>query len=143
MYNKIEESCFRAILDHDQFSCPTFEEDVEEKSKIMKPEAISREILLMTSTSFAKRQLYERKDTKEHQGKHSPADELEKACWSGLVFEMLPGLFNSDERKCLFVWKVNQAEQFLHVQLAGTPGSTDYETSIDPYFFLPTVAWYN
>jgi len=108
----------------------------------MKPQAISREILLMTDTSFAKRQLCERKNAKK-EGKHSPAEELEKACWSGLVFEMLPDIFNDDERKNLFVWKVNQAEQFLHVQLSSIPSSTDYETSIDPYFFLPTVVWYN
>ena len=109
----------------------------------MKPQSISREILLMTDTSFAKRQLCERKDAKQREHKHSLADELEKACWSGLVFEMLPDIFNDDERKSLFVWKVNQAEQFLHVQLSSIPSSTDYETSIDPYFFLPTVVWYN
>ena len=109
----------------------------------MKPEAISREIFLMTGTSFAKRQLCERKDAKDEKGKHSPADELEKACWSGFVFEMLPGMFNNDERKCLFVWQVNKAEQFLHVELSSAPGCTDYEASIDPYFFLPTVVWYN
>jgi len=56
---------------------------------------------------------------------------------------MLPDIFNDDERKSLFVWKVNQADQFLHVLLSSTPVSTDYETSIDPYFFLPTVVWYN
>jgi hypothetical protein len=109
----------------------------------MKPQAISREILLMTDTSFARRQLCEHKDTKQKESKYSPADELEKACWSGLVFEMLPDIFNDDERKSLFVWKINQAEQFLHVQLSSTPTSTHYETSIDPYFFLPTIVWYN
>ena len=110
----------------------------------MKPQAISREILLMTGTSFAKRQLCERKDAKQKEGnKYSPADELEKACWSGLVFEMLPDIFNDDERKSLFVWRVNLAQQFLHVQLSNTPASTEYETSIDPYFFLPTTVWYN
>lgn len=109
----------------------------------MKPQAISREILLMTDTSFAKRQLCERRDEKQKEGKYSPVNELEKACWSGLVFEMLPDIFNEDERKSLFVWKVNQAEQFLHVQLSSAPVSTDYEMSIDPYFFLPTIVWYN
>ena len=109
----------------------------------MKPQATRREILLMTDTSFAKRQLCERKDSKQRDGKYSNADELEKACWSGLVFEMLPDIFNDEERKSLFVWKINQAEQFLHVQLSSEPASTDYETSIDPYFFLPTVVWYN
>jgi hypothetical protein len=109
----------------------------------MKPQATSREILLITDTSFAKRQLCERKDTKCNEAKSSAADELEKACWSGLVFELLPDIFNYDERKSLFLWKVNQAEQFLHLQLSSTPSSTDYETSIDPYFFLPTTAWYN
>src|SRR5215470_1902436 len=109
----------------------------------MKPQAISREILLLTDTSFARRQLCERKDAKQNESKQSPADELEKACWSGLVFEMLPDIFNNDERKSLFLWKVNQAEQFLHLHLSTTPSSTHYETSIDPYFFMPTTVWYN
>jgi len=109
----------------------------------MKPQTISREILLLTDTSFARRQLCERQDTTGKEGKPSPADELEKACWSGFVFEMLPDIFNNDERKSLCLWKVNQAEQFLHLQLSSAPCSTDYETSVDPYFFLPTTVWYN
>jgi len=109
----------------------------------MKPQAISREILLLTDTSLAKRQLCERRDTKHKEARCSPADELEKACWSGFVFEMLPDIFNDHERKSLFVWKVSQAEQFLHIQLSSSPSSTDYATSIDPYFFLPLLVWYN
>jgi hypothetical protein len=109
----------------------------------MKPQATIREILLMTDTSFSKRQLCERKDTNCNERTYSTADGLEKACWSGLVFELLPDIFNDDERKSLFLWKVNQAEQFLYLQLSSTPSSTDYETSIDPYYFLPITAWYN
>jgi hypothetical protein len=126
------------------FSVRHFATDVGKNQKrIMKPQAISRELLLMTDTSFAKRQLCERKGAKQKEGKYSAAEELEKACWSGLVFEMLPDIFNDDERKSLSTWKVNQAEQFLHIQLSSAPASTNYETSIDPYFFLPTLVWYN
>jgi len=88
----------------------------------MKPQAIIRELLLFTDTSFAKREL---------------------ACWSGLIFEMFPDLFNRSDRKNMCVWKVNQAEQFIHVELGSTSVSPEHKTSIDPYFFLPLVIYHN
>ena len=109
----------------------------------MKPQTINQEILLFTDTSFAKRELREREDTNRNDAKNSVADKLEKACWSGLLFEMLPGIFNKNGQKNMYVWKVDQAEQFIHVALGNTSGFIAYETSIDPYFFLPLIVYQN
>lgn len=102
----------------------------------MKPPAINKEILLFTNTSFAKRELCQWNDS-------ARADELENACWSGIVFEILPDIFYTSERNKLCVWKVNQTEQFVHVELGNTPAPPQYKTSIDPYFFLPLVIYHN
>lgn len=109
----------------------------------MKPQAPGREVLVFTNTSFAKRQLCERNETSHKGDTSSLADQLKKACWSGLVFEMLPDLFTNNDRKNLSVWKVSQAEQFLHIELSSKSSPTETGTSIDPYFFLPLVVWHN
>jgi len=109
----------------------------------MKPQIINQEILLFKNTSFAKRELCERDDADGNETKNSSAQQLEKACWSGLFFEMLPGIFTRNNQKNNYVWQVNQAEQFIHIALGSAPGSLNYETSIDPYFFLRLAIYYN
>jgi hypothetical protein len=105
----------------------------------MKKQSINQEILLFTNTSFAKRELCE-KDEAASEGKTSYTYQLEKACWSGLLFEMLPGVFEN-EGKELFVWKVNKAVQFIRVVLGPAPASFEYDCSIDPHFFLQLVSY--
>ena len=109
----------------------------------MKSQATTREILLFTNTSFAKRELCEGYDAGRNETKKSSAEQLEKACWSGLIFEMLPGIFNRNDQKNNYVWKVSQAEQFIHIAMNSVAGSLNYETSIDPYFFLRLAIYYN
>ena len=109
----------------------------------MKPQTIIQEILLFTDTSFAKRELCEWDETARKEARSSVADQLENACWSGLLFEMFPDILSKNDRKNMCIWKVNQAEQFIHVELGSVPASPEYETSIDPYFFLPVVIYHN
>ena len=104
----------------------------------MNTQTAQREILLFTETSFAKKELCETDKTGNHVTKN-PAEQLEKACWSGLIFEMFPGIFNSQDQKNMYVWKINKAEQFIHVLLGTAPCSIEHETSIDPYFFRPRL----
>jgi len=99
----------------------------------MKKQTINQEILLFTNTSFAKSELCE-KDEATNERQETSADQLEKACWSGLLFDMLPGVF--EERKELYVWKVNQAVKFIRVLLGPAPVSFEYCTSLDPHYFL-------
>lgn len=101
----------------------------------MKAQGINREILLFTNSLFAKRELCGLDNTGQNEGK-SFADQLEKACWSGILFEMLPDIFTRTGEKNMYAWQVNQAKQFIHVTLGGAPCSPECEPSIDPYFFL-------
>jgi len=106
----------------------------------MKPNTINQEVLLFTGTSFSKRQLCER----EHPNRNDPAnssEELQKACWSGMLFEMLPDLVENAFVKT-FIWAVIPAETFIRIRLGSTPDSIESETSIDPYFLL-TVKNFN
>jgi hypothetical protein len=100
----------------------------------MKSQITNQEVLLFTHTSFAKRELCERDNAGRNETKNS-ADKLEKACWSGLLPEMLPDIFNWNDQKNMYVWEVNQANQFIHITLGSAPCSPDYVTSINPYFF--------
>ena len=108
----------------------------------MKSQTIIQEILLFTDTSFAKRELCEWDDTGRHTLDNS-ADQFEKACWSGLLFDMFPDIFANNARKDMCIWKVNPAEQFVHVELGTVPVSPEHKTSVDPYFFLPAVVYHN
>jgi len=101
----------------------------------------NQEIILFTHTSFAKRELREQ-DDKPRELKGTSAEELEKACWSGLLFEMLPVIFEDNARN-LYIWKVNQAGQFIRVVMGTAPASLEYETSIDPHFFLELSLLYS
>jgi len=102
----------------------------------MNRQITNQEILLFTRTSFAKRELCERDNSNNNEVINS-ADQMEKACWSGLVFEMLPGIFNRNDKKNMYVWQVNQAGEFIHVASGSAPRCPDYVTSINPYFFHP------
>ena len=98
----------------------------------MKTQTIILELLVFTDTSFAKRELYQYKG----------ASHRELACWSGWLFDMFPGLCSRDDGKNMCVSQVNQAEQFIYVELVSASAST-VETSIGPHFFLPLVVYRN
>jgi hypothetical protein len=105
--------------------------------KIMKPQTINQEVLLFTTTSFSKKQFCE----KDHMaGPADPSEELQKACWSGMLFEILPDLLENSPVKT-FVWEVIPAETFIRIRSGSVPKGIESETSIDPYFFLPVTSF--
>jgi len=105
-----------------------------DKKLNMKPITINQEVLLFTGTSFSKRQLCEKKQSPGNELPGS-CEQLQKACWSGMLFDMLPDLAESSPVKT-FVWEVIPAKTFIRVKLGTTPGPIETETSIDPYFLL-------
>jgi hypothetical protein len=104
------------------------------KIKIMKPNTINQEVLLFTGTSFSKRQLCER-DHATANDPLDPSEELQKACWSGMLFEMLPDLFENSSSKT-FVWEVMPAKTFIRVKLGTASETIENETSINSHFLL-------
>jgi hypothetical protein len=73
-------------------------------------------------------------------GRLSPAEELEKACWDGMLNEMLPGILGSfSNRKDNFIWSVIQGGGFLRICTGPTICSIENETAIDPHLHLLAV----
>ena len=104
----------------------------------MKTAIIKQEILLMI-TPFSKRELCEKNAPKDfhHQ---SYAEQLEAACWNGLLDE-LPGDIvkktSSGKRLCL--WHIQQGKSFIEIELCNAPQVTEKQLSVDPYVFLPIM----
>lgn len=101
----------------------------------MKTNSTQQEILLITGTSFSARQWCQKDDTK--QTNYSEIEKLEDACWNGLLQEMLPELYEqNDKTKKLFLWQVKEGKSFIELELGETPEAVEKEYSIDPYSFL-------
>jgi len=96
----------------------------------MKSKPINQEILLLTTSTFSKKQFFE-KDIRPDEP--SP-EELEKACWNGLLGEMLPDIVKNDNK--LFLWQVENHRTFLWISLGLCPPVIENFFSLDPDFFL-------
>lgn len=107
----------------------------------MKQQGINQEILLFTNTSFSKRELCENDGVEKKEPGGSSAEQLEKACWSGLLFELLSDIVNKSED--IYIREITLAEKFISITLGNASSSVRNETSIDPYFFLQPQALYN
>ena len=104
----------------------------------MKKNSTQKEILLITGTSFSSRQLCERNDGGNSKSL-SEIEQLEEACWNGLIHEMLPEIFEQGEGSTnLYLWQIKTASHFLELELGQSYQTTDAYFSIDPYCFLET-----
>lgn len=104
----------------------------------MRTQTIQQEILLMTGTKFAAKEWVDKMP--EEKNKLSAAEQLEDACWSGLLDEMLPEIVEKNsEGKKLFLWHIRHCRSFLEIELSETSPVIERETSIDPYFFAPGI----
>lgn len=103
----------------------------------MKPNTSRQEILIFTRTALSKRQLAEKNDGKVPGSSLSPAYELERICWAGLLYEILPEVVSSSEPGCSnYIWEIVPAENFIRIAMGPCPEQTPAETSIDPHLFL-------
>jgi hypothetical protein len=103
----------------------------------MKARSIQQEILLMTGTKFAAKEWAEK--NVEDNKKLSPSEQLEEACWNGLLADMLPEVVEKGkEGKSLFLWHIRHCNSFLEIDLGESSPLIESEFSIDPYFFIPS-----
>lgn len=93
---------------------------------------IQQEILLITGTKFSSRQCWQK--IENNQDLASEADQLQDACWNGLLKEMLPEICGSD--KDIFLWEIRENKCGLEIELGELPSEVDTYYSIDPYSFL-------
>jgi len=105
------------------------------KKKVMKTQTTNYEIMLFTGTGFTSREICS-KDENDKGRKLSPVEELEKACWDGLLYEMFPEILGSFSAKCeSFIWRIINGKNFLLISIGSSPSIVENETSIDPYFY--------
>jgi len=106
----------------------------------MKTKNVNQEILLMTTSTFASREWCE-KDAYGSKGL-SAGEQLEEACWNGLLDELLPGIIEkSASGKKLLLWQIIPCRSFLEIELCESPVQMDDALSINPYDFLRTLSY--
>jgi hypothetical protein len=103
----------------------------------MKKASTQQEILLVTGTDFSSR-VYSPKDDKTGEPSSlSETEQLEQACWNGLLPDMLPEIYQQDDKgNSLYLWDIKEAGSFLALDLAQFPTPKEKYFSIDPYVFL-------
>lgn len=110
-----------------------------EKIKNMKQTNHHYEILLFANTGLANKQLTSTEQNNREK-KLSAIEELEKACWNGILYEIFPEILGSLYPKCdSFLWQVLSGKNFLYINIGATPVIAEHDTSIDPYFFTMCV----
>lgn len=106
----------------------------------MKADKIQQEIVLVTTTTFSKREWC--KIEASDKGHQTHTEQLEEACWNGLLSEMLPEVMKQTASgKSLFLWHIRQGASFLKAELSELPPQLEESASIDAAFFLPTLVY--
>ena len=95
------------------------------------------EVLLVTGTSFLAGNRI-KKDDHIPERPLSEIEELQEACWNGLLETMLPEVWIKPPNDgILYVWDIKEARQFLEVVLSEVPLPINRRLSITPHSFFP------
>lgn len=102
----------------------------------MKSFVTQKEILLITGTSFAQREMNiaNMNQPNDHFNKQQL---LENACKNGMLSQILPHLaddLNAEEQ--LYLWFVRESKAYIQIELCEEPLIIEREFSLDPYLFL-------
>ena len=101
----------------------------------MKTKTFNQEILLMTNTTFARGEWCEKSQNNGSQA--SAIDQLEEACWNGMLESLLPGIMErTASGRRLFLSHVIPYNSFLEIELCESPFDGEIELSVNPYLFL-------
>ncbi len=98
----------------------------------MKTNSTQQEILLLTGTNFSSRHCFEKDENQNHL---TEKEQLEEACWNGMLKDMLPEICDQDGNK-LYMWQVWKANSFIEIELGEIQEEKENYFSIDPYSFL-------
>jgi len=103
----------------------------------MNSKTVNHEILLFTGTGFTNQKYCSRDNESNNCKKLSPMEELEKACWDGLLYEMFPEIVGSFSAKCeSFIWHILSGKNYVRISMGSSSAVLENETAIDPYFFM-------
>jgi hypothetical protein len=101
----------------------------------MKPTNANQEIMLLAGTRFFTREFNPTGRYKKP-NINSQADELEQACWAGLLLEMLPELSTFFSTSRAFIWDIHSTEHFVLINQGTEPRQVETAFSIDPHCFV-------
>ncbi len=94
------------------------------------------EILLITGTRFLAGNLTDKDGNPANSG-FSETEQLQDACWNGLVQEKLPELVVKPANGgILYIWDIKEAESLLELELGEVPIPVDQRESISPRCFI-------
>jgi hypothetical protein len=97
---------------------------------------VQMEVLLMTGTSFLTGN-WVRKDANVVERNYTEIEQLQDACWNGLVKTMLPEVWiESPNGGILYLWEVREAKSFLELEISEVPLPIDPRLSLKPSYFL-------
>jgi hypothetical protein len=103
----------------------------------MNTNAIQQEIILLTNTTFSQRKWCQKYSNKK--GPLSHEEQLEEACWNGMLNELLPEIMERTATgQWLYMWHIRQSKSLI-IDLSEFPVSIEKPLSIDPFFFLQKV----
>ena len=99
------------------------------------------EILLITGTSFLSGNLCP-KDNSTPDAQAGDNQQLQEACWNGLVQNMLPEIcLPAADGGTLFLFQIRESSAFLELELGDTPTFLDHQFSLTPHLFLATQSF--
>jgi hypothetical protein len=98
------------------------------------------EILLNTDAHFLAKDWCPKNDA-DKPDTRSEKEKLEEACWNGVLREIMPELFETENSKNLTLWKVRDMGSYFELDLASYPAATDKYNSINPSLFLAVQEW--
>lgn len=106
----------------------------------MKPEITNQEIMLFIDSRFCSREFCSRDDKLQGLNLNLHREQLENACWAGMLFEMLPELTGCNRlANKTYIRDIHSAGHFLLVNQGCDPQPVNKPFSIDPYLFFDTV----
>ena len=104
----------------------------------MKKSSIQIEVLLLAGTSLTMLDLYEKDSAKN--GDLSVVEQLEQACWNGLLNELVPEfILRPMAARKYFISQIRQGDSILQIQLSNSVIEMAAQRSIDPCLFLAPV----
>ena len=109
---------------------------IDVKSILMANNYVQMEVLLMTGTSFLAGN-WVSKDANAVDRNYTEIEQLQDACWNGLVKTMLPEVWiEPPNGGILFLWEVREAKSCLQLEIGEIPLPIDPRLSLKPSYFL-------
>jgi len=98
-----------------------------------------KEVLLVVNSSLFSKTWLKRNET-EVDRNFSQKERIIDACWNGLVPEILPECFASED-KALTLWQVNDADAFIDLEFCNMVEEKEKDLSVNPYVFMQVQAY--